>query len=213
MKRLGRHAEALPWGIERVITESTLPLSLLGRKTTLRSQASELFARHLDLAPLRGRAKGKVHCIFHRPDRTPSLSIDLEGGRFHCFSCLVGGGLRRFAELVGESLDVKTKRPTSLGRVRSPLDEARAGVLREARRQPWALPGVRDLYRVSDWIRLARQQIDYVRQAATAAGPTEAAWRTLTLTAETERDVERVEAALDELLALDAVAVLHSMVQ
>jgi len=34
--------------------------------------------------------------------RPPSLSIDLERGVFHCFGCGSGGGVKRFAELVGE---------------------------------------------------------------------------------------------------------------
>jgi hypothetical protein len=32
-----------------------------------------------------------VNCCFH-DDRTPSLSIDLTGGKFHCFGCDAKGG-------------------------------------------------------------------------------------------------------------------------
>ena len=64
--------------------------------------AAESFARHLDLAPLRGRRRGSVRCIFHQ-ERTPSLSVDLDRGLFHCFGCGAEGGVRRFRELVGES--------------------------------------------------------------------------------------------------------------
>lgn len=175
--------------------------------------AAELFGRYVDLSPLRGKLRGKVRCIFHQPDRTPSLSIDLECGLFYCFSCLVGGGLRRFAELAGAALDDNYGRPEPRGRTRSLLQEARTGALREARRQPWARPGVHELYRVSDWTRLIRRRIDHVRRAATAAGPTAAVWRILALAAEMERDLEGVEAGLDELLALDAVVVLRGVVQ
>lgn len=63
--------------------------------------AAELFARHLDLSPLRHRPRGVVKCIFHR-DRTASLSVDLDRGVFHCFGCGEQGGVKRFAELVGE---------------------------------------------------------------------------------------------------------------
>jgi len=59
-----------------------------------------LFGRHLDLSRLRG-GRGVVACCFHR-DRTPSLSVDVERGLFNCFSCGARGGVRRFAELVGE---------------------------------------------------------------------------------------------------------------
>jgi hypothetical protein len=53
--------------------------------------AEELLSRYLDLSPLRNRRCGLVRCIFHRPDRHPSLSIDLDRGIFHCFACRVGG--------------------------------------------------------------------------------------------------------------------------
>lgn len=42
-----------------------------------------------------------VRCLFH-PDKTPSMSIDTERGLFHCFGCGIGGGVRKFAELLGE---------------------------------------------------------------------------------------------------------------
>ena len=45
--------------------------------------------------------KGLVRCIFHQ-EKTASLSIDLRREVFHCFGCGVGGGNRKFAELVGE---------------------------------------------------------------------------------------------------------------
>ena len=63
--------------------------------------AAELFARHLDLAPLRGRQRGMVRCRFHE-DRTASLSIDTTRGVFNCFGCGAAGGVYKFAELVGE---------------------------------------------------------------------------------------------------------------
>jgi len=47
------------------------------------------------------RAKKLYCCIFH-PDRTPSLSINVEAGVFHCFGCGQSGGVKDFARLVGE---------------------------------------------------------------------------------------------------------------
>ena len=64
-------------------------------------QVISLFARYLDLSPLKGRRQGLVRCIWHQ-ERTGSLSVDLDKGLFHCFGCGVGGGVRRFADLVGE---------------------------------------------------------------------------------------------------------------
>lgn len=66
-----------------------------------------LQARFADMLARQGislqREKGLAHCPFHGPERTPSLSIDAERCIFHCFGCGVGGGVRKFAELVGES--------------------------------------------------------------------------------------------------------------
>jgi hypothetical protein len=42
-----------------------------------------------------------VCCLFHQ-EKTPSLSIDLEKGVFYCFGCGASGGVKQFAELVGE---------------------------------------------------------------------------------------------------------------
>ncbi len=66
--------------------------------------AQDVFGRHLDLAPLRGRRHGLVKCPF-RDEKTGSLSVDLDLGLFNCFGCGAQGGVRRFAELVGEQRD------------------------------------------------------------------------------------------------------------
>ncbi len=61
---------------------------------------SDLVHRHIPgFAPKNGR--GVVLCLFHK-EKTPSLSIDLKKGVFHCFGCGFAGGVKRFAELVGE---------------------------------------------------------------------------------------------------------------
>jgi DNA primase len=67
---------------------------------TLQARFSDLLHRHVPgFIPRNGR--GVVLCLFHQ-EKTPSLSIDLEKGVFHCFGCGVGGGVKKFAELVGE---------------------------------------------------------------------------------------------------------------
>lgn len=40
-------------------------------------------------------------CPFHQ-ERTPSFSADLDRGVWHCFGCSQSGGVKKFAELVGE---------------------------------------------------------------------------------------------------------------
>ncbi|NOT55857.1 MAG: hypothetical protein HOP18_14760 [Deltaproteobacteria bacterium] len=50
---------------------------------------------------LRG-SRGRVKCPFHDGKTDTSLSIDSDKGVFYCFGCGVKGGVRAFAELVGE---------------------------------------------------------------------------------------------------------------
>src|SRR5262245_48100658 len=91
-----------------------------------RESAVEIFGRHLDLTPLRGRHRGLVRCPFHQ-DRTPSLSVDLEAGMFHCFGCGASGGIAKFRELVGEqptTANAETYSPSQRS-TRTPLLEAR----------------------------------------------------------------------------------------
>src|SRR5262245_46786467 len=67
---------------------------------TLQEHFSDLLQRHVHKLRIRWpRATG--FCPFHR-EHTPSLSVNIEKGVFHCFGCGVSGGVKRFAELVGE---------------------------------------------------------------------------------------------------------------
>ena len=65
---------------------------------TWKERFTDLLARHG--ISMRG-PRGIVRCLFHQ-DKTPSLSIDIERGLFHCFGCGASGGVRKFAELLGE---------------------------------------------------------------------------------------------------------------
>jgi hypothetical protein len=59
-----------------------------------------LLEQHVHKLHIRGsRATGL--CPFHQ-DRNPSFSADLDKCVFHCFGCGAGGGVKKFAELVGE---------------------------------------------------------------------------------------------------------------
>ena len=66
----------------------------------LRDRFRSLLERHVGKLPDRGR-QITVLCLFH-PDKSPSLSINLEKAVFHCFGCGVGGGVKEFARLLGE---------------------------------------------------------------------------------------------------------------
>src|SRR5262249_39682201 len=56
--------------------------------------------KHLSRLRVSGH-KGTSLCPVHL-ENTPSFSVDFEKGVFHCFGCGKGGGVKAFAELVGE---------------------------------------------------------------------------------------------------------------
>ncbi len=156
-----------------------------------------VFARHLDLTPLRGRSHGLVRCWLH-DDRSPSLSLDLDRGVFHCFSCGVGGGVKKFRELVGE-----VPAPSSIRRSRE-SEQQRAGreVLERERRA--AAMRVRWLpsWLASDYVRECAQQAAEVRALAAIVGPdADEGWVLLDFSTAIEREALNTEAVLDGLLA------------
>lgn len=63
-------------------------------------------ARFIDMLARKGiylrGSRGRVKCPFHDGKTDTSLSIDTDKGVFYCFGCGVKGGVRAFAELVGE---------------------------------------------------------------------------------------------------------------
>ena len=146
----------------------------------------DVFERHLDLRPLRGRRRGVVRCIFHS-DRSPSLSVDLDAGVFHCFGCGVQGGLKRFAELVGESsARSRPARYEWLG----PLAEARRNALtaeRAAQDRRAAFQPIMDA--AAGYCRVMRDVVGF-RAVATAADPNRPdVWELLEHAAWLEADV------------------------
>lgn len=144
----------------------------------------DLFGRHLELAPLRGRRHGLVRCIFHE-DGSPSLSVDLDRGLFHCFGCGLGGGLKRFSYLIGERLN-----SGSLSAL--PRDP-------RAREERAAL--LQDLLTVGDYIRPRLQAADRARQVACEMGESERTWDFLERAVRVECDALNTEGALDGALA------------
>jgi hypothetical protein len=156
-------------------------------------EAESLFARHLDLTPLRHRRRGRVRCRFH-DERTPSLSIDLDKGVFHCFGCGISGGVLKFAELVGErSLNLDTF-PRSVNLQFYRPESVETVATRIALRQAWAAPGVLEMYRQSDRIRRNRQAADALRRLVEKG--TKTPWAVLTVANDFDRDADRMEAAL-----------------
>jgi hypothetical protein len=163
------------------------------------ADAGTLFARHLDLRPLRGRRRGVTRCPFHE-DRHPSLSVDLDKAIFHCFSCRRSGGPRQFAALVGEASTVdyasaarQLDREPALAWWRALVQRARRDDDRRIAWLPW--------WRANDAVRLALNAVREARRAAGQLGPDHPrTWRLLELAADAERRALLQGAQLDTLL-------------
>jgi len=155
--------------------------------------------RHVNLAPLRGRRRGLTHCIFHE-DRQPSLSVDLDRGLFNCFACGQQGGIKRFAELVGEPAESSRRRENS--RPETEAARAQREVLARERRAaamraewtPWWL--------ANDHVRRCANAARDARAIATSLGPDHLrTWPLLERAAQVEREGWGIEAELDAILA------------
>jgi hypothetical protein len=163
------------------------------------ADARELFARHLDLSPLRHRPRGVVKCIFHR-DKTASLSVDVDKGVFHCFGCAEQGGVRRFAQLVGERAAERwpASRPWE-----SELQQARRRVIDEERWRQMRMAEWAPLLHAMTWLRTMERLIASVR----ARVPDDVAgWEALDDAAVLERFVDAKTAEIEGLLAAGRVA-------
>ena len=158
--------------------------------------ARTLFARHLDLSGLRGD-QGLVRCIFHR-DRSPSLSVNLADGIVHCFACGKAGGVRRFAELVGEG-GAASEKPSR----ESVLQQARRRVMEAERRRRTRMGEWSSYLRAMVWLRRQERAIAAVRANAT---DDPAGWDALDDAATLERFVELRSAEIEGLLAVGRCA-------
>jgi len=129
--------------------------------------------RHLDLTPLGGRRHGVTRCIFHQDDR-PSFSVDLDRGLFNCFSCGAQGGLKKFAELVGEapaSTRARGGRPPESDRQRARREVLARERRAAAKRAEWA-----DWSFANNYVRRCSNAARDARQVATRLGPDHTTW-------------------------------------
>jgi hypothetical protein len=156
--------------------------------------ARELFGQWLDLAPLNGRAAGLVRCRFHGEDKHPSLSVDLDRGLFHCFTCGIGGGVKRFADAVNAPIPSRrtTTQPAAGGALSRAFDRARREGQWYAQWEP--------LFTLSDVVRRSYAWADAARALGTALGPDHAwTWGLLEYAAKVETHGRAVESELDRL--------------
>lgn len=153
-----------------------------------------LFERHLDLRPLRGRARGLVRCRFHE-DTRPSLSVDVEQGLFHCFGCGAQGGVKAFLELVGEAQPDRDRRPAEpVAWLDLALPIALDRMRRYGRWAPW--------FYSNGMVWLHHHTVDEARRAAVTLGEDHPrTWILLELAARAEREAHLMEMDLDALLA------------
>jgi hypothetical protein len=158
--------------------------------------ARALFGQYLDLAPLKGRSAGLVRCCFHGEDRHPSLSVDLDRGLFHCFTCGIGGGVRRFAEAV--DAPIPTRRAATQPVAGGALSRAFERATREGRWYArWEA-----LFVFSDVVRRSMAVADRARALGHALGPEHPwTWDLLEHAARVETHGRWIDAELERLYA------------
>lgn len=151
----------------------------------------------------RAGARWIARCPAH-PDRRPSLQVGEGRDGAVLVKCWAGCdlddilralGLERRDLFVRQAMGApRTDQTRPRPRPRSPLDEARAAVLREARSQLWMRPGVVEGYRRADWLRVHERLVEQGRQRVTALGDCPEAWELAALCAELQREVWALEA-------------------
>ena len=156
-----------------------------------------MFGKYLDLSQLRG-PRGTVVCIFHK-DRTPSLSVDLERGLFHCFGCGAQGGVRRFAELVGERPETRRW----VGPIESELRQAWRRVIEDERARQARMADWGPLLRAMRWLCTMERLVASCRATAPDS---ESGWEVLADAAVVEQFVDAKTAEVEGLLAAGRVA-------
>lgn len=160
--------------------------------------AGDLITRFENLR--KARSGWSARCSAHA-DRANSLSLRIAGDGRLLINCFAGCRPAEVMAAVGLELrDLFPQSPPSPGARRrrssklSPMDEARREILREARRQPWARPGVQLRYAITDWLRAA----DRLQEHATVLGECDQAWDAVDVLAAVERCAYGLLASLDE---------------
>ena len=128
------------------------------------------------------------------------MSVDVDKGVFHCFGCAEQGGVRRFAQLVGE-LDAT---PAPQGRPwKSELQQARRRVMDAERWRQMRMAEWGPLLHAMAWLRTMERLVGVGPRRRQDSG---AGWAALDDAAVLERFVDTKSAEIEGLLAAGRVA-------
>jgi hypothetical protein len=165
--------------------------------------AAALFGRHLDLRRLGSRTRGTVPCIFHS-EKTASLSVDIQKGVFNCFGCGAQGGVKRFAELVGERQPDSPRARSSSSSSESDLQRARRRVMQDELHRQKKVAEWTPYLRAMNSLRSMERLVTTVRADADAdqAG----VWEALADAAVLETHILNQSAEVEGVLACGRVA-------
>jgi hypothetical protein len=151
------------------------------------------------LSGVRKRGRGwAAACPAHDDASRDTLSIALgDDGRKVLLHCWAGCEFRTITSALGFA---RPGLPVPHGRPLAPLAAARAMILREARHQRWARPGVRLEYVAADLLRAWRSAARALHEVATELGHPDdnCTWVIVALASEFERECFSLEGILDE---------------
>jgi hypothetical protein len=133
----------------------------------------------------------------HR-DQHPSLSVARGHNGRALLKCFAGC---RYDEII-RALDLEPGSPNLGIKTATRPRSTFAIALDIARRQAWYGEEIRLLYAISDAIRRRRRAVLVARAIAALAGDRPEAWRLLATAATVEREADRIEAELDEIMRI-----------
>jgi hypothetical protein len=165
-----------------------------------RDEFVELLQRHgASLSRIRG-SRGVIPCILHQ-DRTPSLSIDMNRGIFHCFGCGAQGGLLDLRRLLGDETGSRTTpRHHRPRRFESPLQQARREVMLHEQRAAATRAEWLPWHALNAYAGRSAHAVREARALATRIGPDDPrTWPLLERAARVECENLALEAELDAL--------------
>ena len=156
--------------------------------------AASFYANELGKLSRSSRDWAIARCCFHKPDRNPSLSVNLTGGGFVCFSCQARGGSIIDFLMLRDGIDftIAAKRlgawrdqdltendRSHLAEQRRERNRTKQAAIDLARAEHELRIGLRD--EVHFYERVQREIGERMKEPATSAADMESCWRVLEL--------------------------------